>query len=375
MPTQKSKTNYALKNALALKKIAQIGDNLAKNLVSYCGGIDAVFKEKKVALSKIPGIGLLRAESIIKFNDWDIIDQEIRFTEKYNIDIITYLDASYPYRLKAHSDSPFLLFKKGNADLNAARMISIVGTRNMSNYGKESIQQLVNDLATYKASIISGLALGVDTQAHKDALLHKLPTIGVLGHGFSTFYPAQNKKLAEEMIRTDGALITDYFSFVPGNPENFPSRNRIVASLCDALIVIESAHSGGSMITAELANSYDKLTFAIPGNTYQKYSQGCNLLIKLNKANLYDNIGDIIYHLNWDKQPIEQKHQISLFEELSNDEKTVLAALNKAGVPIDEIYYQTKIAMSKLSLILLDLELKNVVKVLPGKKFAIAARY
>jgi len=371
MPTQKSSVSYELRNALALSIIPNIGDAMAKNLISYCGGVDAVFQENQTALSKIPGIGTIRAASVKKFKNWEAVEKEIQFIEKYDIETILYLDKAYPYRLKAHGDSPILLFKRGEANLNAERMVSIVGTRNITSYGRGFIAELAEGLAEYKVSITSGLAHGVDTAAHKAALKNNLPTIGVLGHGFATIYPAQNKNLAEEMAYGNGALLTDYFSSVPGNPENFPSRNRIVAGLCDALIVVESAYKGGSMITAEIANGYDKTTFALPGNTQNKYSQGCNLLIKLNKANLIENIGDLVYHLNWDQRVIVKKLQALLFEELSDNEKMVVSALQKENTTIDQLYYDTKIPMGKLSLILLDLELKNQVKVLPGKVFGL----
>ncbi len=372
MQTQKSSNPFELKNALALSIIPNIGDAMAKNLISFCGGVDAVFKENLKALSLIPGIGTVRANAVKKFNDWDLVEKELLFIEKYEIETLFYLEKTYPYRLKAHQDSPIMLFKRGKADMNAHKMISIVGTRNMTSYGKDFINQLSEELKAYDVTITSGLAHGVDTQAHKAAIKNGLPTIGVLGHGLSTLYPAQNKKLAEQMALGNGALLTDYFSHIPGNPENFPSRNRIVAALCDAIIVVESAYSGGSMITAEIANSYDKLTFALPGNTNQKYSQGCNLLIKLNKANLIENIGDLIYHLNWDQKSIEKQAQINLFEDLSDDEQILVKLLEINNQSIDNLYYETKIPMSKLSLILLDLEFKNKVKVLPGKVYGLA---
>jgi DNA processing protein len=368
MPTEKSE-KYELKNALALSIIPNIGDAMAKNLISYCGGVDAVFMESYTALSKIPGIGTVRARSVNKFKDWERVENEIEFITKFEIEPLLYLDKAYPNRLKAHQDSPILLFKRGDADLNANKMISIVGTRNSTDYGKKFIQDLVQDLKTYKVTVTSGLAHGVDSIAHREALKNDIPTIAVLGHGFKTLYPAINKRLAESIALGDGALLTDYFSDVPGNAENFPSRNRIVAALCDGLIVVESAYKGGSMITAEIANSYDKLTFALPGNVGNKYSQGCNVLIKLNKANVIENIGDLIYHLNWDKKEMERGRQTELFAELTEQEKLVIAILEKGDIGIDNLYYDCKMPMTKLSLILLELEMKNLIRVLPGKLY------
>lgn len=371
MPTKKS-SSYALKNALALSIIPNIGDAMAKNLISYCGGVDAVFKESYSALSKIPGIGSIRAKSVTRFNDWDRIEKEMQFINTYDINPLLYLDTAYPNRLKAHLDSPILLFKRGDADLNTHKMISIVGTRNATDYGKQFIQDLVEDLKTYDVTVTSGLAHGIDSISHRAALKNELPTIAVLGHGFKTLYPAINRNLAESIALGKGALLTDYFSDVPGNAENFPSRNRIVAALCDALIVVESAYKGGSMITAEIANSYDKLTFALPGNVGSKYSQGCNVLIKLNKANVIENIGDLIYHLNWDKKEMErQQQQAVLFADLSDEERRVVDILEDGDMSIDNLFYKCKIPMSKLSLVLLDLEFKNALRVKPGKVYGL----
>jgi DNA processing protein len=367
MPTKKS-SQYQLKNALALSIMPKIGDFLAKNLISYCGGLDAVFAEKRKNLALIPGIGDLRAKSIIQFNDWARVEKEIEFIDKFDINPLFYLDDAYPKRLKAHADSPVLIFKKGEADLNSTKMVSIVGTRNATKYGKGFIADLISDLKPYNVSVVSGLAHGIDTSAHKEAIKNNLPTLAVLGHGFKSIYPSINKGLASQIANEKGALLTEYFSDVPGSPENFPTRNRIVAGLCDSIIVVESAYKGGSMITAEIAHSYDKLCFALPGNYSSKYSQGCNLLIKLNKAHLIENVGDLIYHLNWDAKELESKQTV-LFEELNEVEQKVVHVLKKGEMGIDNIYHFSKIPMSKLSLILLDLELKNVIKTLPGKMY------
>lgn len=371
MPTKRT-DSYNLRNALALSIMPKVGDFLAKNLVSYCGGLDAVFLEKRKNLALIPGIGDLRAKAIVNFNEWNRVEKELEFVNKYGIEPLFYLDKDYPKRLKAHSDSPILLFKRGNAELNASKMISIVGTRNATRYGKDFIADLVKDLKSYGVTVVSGLAHGIDTCAHKESLKNDLPTLAVLGHGFKSLYPSINKNLAENIANGEGALLTDYFSDVPGNAENFPSRNRIVAGLCDAMIVVESAYKGGSMITAEIAHSYDKLCFAVPGNHNSKYSQGCNLLIKLNKAHLLENIGDLIYHLNWDSKELDKKNkQTVLFEALNDEEQKVVDVLKQGEMGIDNLYHFSRIPMSKLSLILLDLELKNVVKTMPGKVYSL----
>jgi len=369
MPERRSNP-YELKNALALTIIPNIGDAMAKNLISYCGGVDAVFQETLSALGKIPGIGTIRAKSIQQFKNWGRVEREIEFIYKYDIDPLFYLDKNYPNRLKAHPDSPILLFKRGDADLNASKMISVVGTRNATSYGKEFIRTISEDLKTFGATITSGLAHGIDSAAHKSALVHGLPTIAVLGHGLNTIYPALNKTLAEKIALGNGALLTEYFHDVPGRAEHFPSRNRIVAALCDALIVVESAYKGGSMITADIAHSYDKMVYALPGKVKQKYSQGCNQLIKLNRANLIENVGDLIYHLNWDAKQIEGKQTV-LFSELSSEEKRIIAVLKRSDLGIDELLIQSKLPMSRLSLVLLGLELKSAIQVKPGKVYGL----
>lgn len=372
MQIKNSLSSTQLRDALALSIIPNVGDFSAKNLISYCGGLEAVFKEKKKALSLIPGIGNVRAKQIVEFKEWDRVEKEIEFTLKHDIKILFYLNEAYPKRLRAHSDSPIVLFQHGDADLNANKMLSIVGTRNATRYGKVFLQELVQDLKPHQASIVSGLAHGIDTCAHKESLNNQLPTIAVLGHGLKTIYPSINRGLAEKIIAQNGALITNYFSDVPGSVENFPARNRIVAGLCDALIVVESAHKGGSMITAEIAHGYDKLCFAVPGNTNNKYSQGCNLLIKLNKAHLLENVGDLVYHLNWNDENLRKKDtQVELFADLNKEEKKVIQLLDFGELGIDDLLYRSKIPMTKLSFILLDLELKNCIKALPGKVYTL----
>jgi len=367
MPERRSNP-YELRNALALSIIPNIGDAMAKNLIGYCGGVDAIFKEKSTALAKIPGIGQIRAKAVKNFKDWDRVEREIDFIDRYDIKPLFYLDPAYPNRLKPHLDSPIILFKRGSADLNTSKMISIVGTRNATAYGKDFIQSLTPDLKSFKVTITSGLAHGIDSCAHKAALENELPTIAVLGHGLNTIYPAVNKKLAERIALGNGALLTEYFHDTPGNAENFPSRNRIVAGLCDALIVVESGFKGGSMITADIAHSYDKMVFAVPGGIRQNFSKGCNLLIKLNKAHLIENVGDLIYHLNWDATQIEPKEgEISI--ELTKDEQKIIELLAEGEIGVDTLYHACKFPMSQLSLILLDLEFKHLIQRLPGKQY------
>ena len=266
-------------------------------------------------------------------------------------------------------DSPTLLYYKGNADLNASKIISIVGTRNNSDYGKVTCENLLQDLAEEDVLVISGLAFGIDTIAHKASLKNKLKTVGVLAHGLDKIYPAQNKSLAKEML-THGGLLTDFRSGTKPDRQNFPSRNRIVAGICDALIVIESSIKGGSLISAELANSYNKDVFAIPGRVNDSRSEGCNYLIKNNKSLLITCADDLLHIMNWKEAPKKIKKQRELFIELTPEEKIITDILSqRESIQIDELYFKSGLSSSAAANALLMLEMQGVVSCLPGKIF------
>jgi DNA processing protein len=277
---------------LALTFIPNIGDVLAKNLVSYCGGPEKVFKAKKKDLIRVPGIDEVRAKSILDFDNWKDVEQEISFIAKNKIHSYFYLDEKYPARLKGLIDAPVMLYAKGNLELNAARTIAIVGTRHATDYGKQITDELIEGLHQFDATIISGLAYGIDIAAHRAALKHDLQNIAVLGHGLNRLYPGQHRSVAIKMLE-HGGLVTEFKSMDAFEPQNFPKRNRIVAGLSDAVIVIESAANGGALITAEVANNYNRDVFCIPGRVGDKFSEGCNRFIRTNKANLIHNAEDV----------------------------------------------------------------------------------
>ena len=250
--------------------------------------------------------------------------------------------------------------------------MSIVGTRKNTEYGKNFTESLIEGLQEQNVLVISGLAFGIDTIAHKAALKNNLQTIGVLAHGLDRIYPSQNKQLAKEMI-DQGGLLTDFMSNTLPDKQNFPKRNRIVAGMCDALVVIESGIKGGSLITAELANGYNKDVYAIPGKTSDKNSEGCNYLIKQNKASLITHADDLLQLMNWTPKEKKQKKQRELFIELTADEKIILAILQqKDGVQIDEVYFKSGLSSSAVASALLMLEMQNVVLSLPGKVYKLA---
>jgi DNA processing protein len=360
---------------IGLTLIEGIGDVNAKSLLAYCGSAAEVFKQKEAQLLKIPGIGSIWAKSIV--NSKDVLkraEEEIKFIEKYNIEPIFFTDENYPARLKYCSDSPVLLYYKGTADLNREKIIAVVGTRKPSEYGKEKTQEFVAELKGTGAIIISGLAYGVDVLAHKTALENGLDTVGVVAHGLDRIYPQLHDKVAKRMVG-QGGILTDFMSGTNPDAVNFPKRNRIVAGLCDALVVIESKRGGGSLITATIANSYNKDVFAFPGRAGDVLAEGCNGLIKQNRAVLIENAADLLYAMQW--QEIEKKQkaskQIPLLINLSDDEKRIMDVFSvKSSLHIDEICQTTEFTISKISALLLQLEFSNIINSRPGKMYELA---
>lgn len=357
---------------LALHLLPGIGPVTARNLVSYCGGVKEIFTKRKSELEKIPGIGPERIKDILGYKNFDHLKNEVTYIRKNKIDCLFYLDENYPSRLKNCDDSPIMLFYKGNADLNARRMISIVGTRHITSYGKEVIEKLIRELEVYRPVIISGLAYGVDIHSHKAALKNDLPTIGVVAHGLDKMYPAENASTAEKMVH-NGGLLSEYIHGTKPDRENFPARNRIVAGMSDAVIVIESATRGGALITAEIANTYNRDVFALPGRIHDQFSNGCHALIRQNKAMLFESASDIADAMNWNESPSKKApDQLKLFNELAPDEQLLMQALRSHDhLSIDQIALNTEMPVSRASSLLLKLEFAGMVKVMPGKLFKV----
>ena len=354
---------------IALTLIPGIGDVYGKKLVAYCGGAEAVFCEKKKTLRQISGITENIVDSIFSKAIMLRAEQEMRFVEEKGIKPLFYLDQEYPKRLQHCHDSPMLLYYQGNADLNAEKVVGIVGTRNITDYGRYFVEKLVEELTADNVLIISGLAYGVDSAAHRAALKYDLATVGVLGHGMQTIYPAENRKLALKMLEKGGVL-TEFVSGTKPDRENFPQRNRIVSGMVDCLVVVESALRGGAMITAEIANSYDREVFALPGKVGDIYSEGCNNLIKTNKANLLTGAADIRYTMRWDIDTKVVAKQMRLFRDFSDEEKKVMNVFEKCNVAhLDDIIVGTDLSPSKIASILLSLEFDGVLTALPGKRY------
>ncbi|MDQ2720812.1 MAG: DNA-processing protein DprA [Bacteroidota bacterium] len=353
---------------IALTLIPNIGDVNSKALINHFGSAEAIFNAPKKELNDLEGIGTIRANSIKDFKDFSRAEEEIQFIKKYQIKPLFLTAKDYPRRLLNCYDSPTLLYYKGNADLNSSRIVAIVGTRNHNEYGKNICEKLIEELINENIIIVSGLAFGIDTIAHKTSIKNNLETVGVLAHGLDRVYPSQNTSLAKQMILC-GGLLTEFKSDTTPNKQNFPARNRIVAGISDAIIIVESGLKGGSLITAELGNGYNKDVFAIPGRVNDTKSEGCNYLIKNNKAAMITCAGDLLENMGWKqtKKPSPKK-QRELFIELTADEKIITDILQiQEQVHIDELYFKSKLSSSAVAQALLMLEMQGIVSSLPGK--------
>lgn len=361
--------NKPLKYKIALSLIPGVGGILARNLVAYVGSVEGIFSESLKALTKIPGIGEVNAKRIKKSNVLEMAQKEIEFIEKHKINTFFYTDKNFPRRLKSCVDAPILIYTMGNMDLDEQRIISIVGTRNATDYGKKVCEEMIQQFSerNYQILVVSGLAYGIDIQAHKSALKYNIPTVGVVGHGLDRLYPSLHKETAKKMIK-NGGLIADFPSETKIDPSNFIRRNRIIAGLADATIVVESAKKGGALVTADIASSYNRDVFAFPGRAGDNYSRGCNELIKNNGATLISGIDDLEYFMGWENNSKTKNIQSSLFVELNEREQRIADLLQKEGeLFIDQISTELKLPASRVSTMLLNLEFKNVLVTLPGQ--------
>lgn len=356
----------------ALTKIDKIGPVLAKQLIAYCGGPQDIFNKSVRELAEIPQIGPLLAKNIYESDPLLLAEQELAFVRNKGIEIIGFWDERYPRRLRNYDDSPILLYATGEMDLNHHRMVGIVGTRKPTEYGTLMTERIVDGLQSYDAVIVSGMAYGIDTMAHRRSVENNMATIGVLGHGLDRIYPFVNRDMANRMIK-NGGLLTEFPSGTNPDRENFPMRNRIIAALSDAVLVVESGEKGGSIITAEFANAYNKDVFAVPGRIGDENSAGCNKLIKIHKAYLAESAKDIAYIMRWEEMDAARVAQPSLFPDLNEEEMHIIDALRAAKeLTIDNLHHAVKKPMSELSGMLLQLEFKGMVRSLPGKKYVLA---
>ena len=355
-----------LKNRIALSLVKGLGPKTSRILISEFGGVDEIFGATDNNLLKTPKISPAIVQSIRDPYVFDRAAQEVSFIERNNVKPLFYLDSDYPKRLEFCEDAPILLYAKGNLNFNNRKVIAVVGTRNSTAYGRDMCERVISDLANYNPLIISGLAMGIDSAAHKAAVDNNLQTVGVLAHGVDSVYPPSSRAIAAKML-TNGGVLSEFMSGTVPIRENFPTRNRVIAGMCDALIIVESKKRGGSIISAELAFGYNREVFAVPGKASDTLSEGCNDLIKYQKAIMITDGKDVAREMNWSAPSSKQK-QPELFPDLSVNEKTILEAIrNNSGLAIDDLGLRTGVSPSELAQILLQLEFKGLVRALPGK--------
>ncbi|WP_316800707.1 DNA-processing protein DprA [Pedobacter frigidisoli] len=358
---------------IALTFIKFIGPVSAKSLLAYCGSAEQVFSASRKQLLQIPGIGERTVDAILNTDALKRAEKELAFVEKHGIEVLFYTDPNYPQRLKNCSDAPVLLYFKGTVNFNHPRIVSIVGTRNATEYGKMLCKQLCEVLTPYNVLIISGLAYGIDVATHKECLRNQISTVGVLGHGLDRLYPQVHRSVSQKMV-LNGGLLSEFPTQTNPDRQNFPKRNRIIAGIADATIVVEASIKGGALITAEIANSYNKDVYAFPGRTNDVFSEGCNFLIKTNRAALVNHAKDLIYYLGWDDQVTEKIPctQVSLQINLTPNEQSVISALANGQLAIDELARVLNIQQSKLAIVILTLEMQGIIISLPGKVYKLA---
>lgn len=358
---------------IALTRIPLVGVVTAKVLVSYCGGVKEVFEASEKELKKIPGIGDMVAKQVRREEPLVEAERELAFVEQNGLQVLFYLDPEFPQRLKPLADAPILLYYKGTANLNQRNVLGVIGTRTPSPHGVGICEEIIKGLAPYQPLIVSGLAYGIDVTAHRASLKEGLETVAVLGHGLQQVYPAQHRSVAMKMI-SQGGLLTEFTSQEGPAKEHFPMRNRIVAGMCDGIIVVETALRGGSIITAKQANGYGRDVFAVPGRVKDKYSQGCNMMIKKSWAHLLESADDVARVFGWNlKEGASDNGQQKLFEELTEPEKKVIDLIHEAEeIGIDQLSYRSEIGPAELASLLLDLEFKGLVRSLPGKRYVLS---
>jgi DNA processing protein len=357
---------------LALHFIPGLGDYTIRQLISYCGSAEQVYRTPPGKLKRIPGVGVVTARQIRSGNPFRAAEKELQLAQKEGVRLVFHTDEEFPSRLRHIHDAPTLLYIRGAVDFENPRTVGIVGTRNATDYGKDCVSNLISDLLPLQALIVSGLAYGIDIHAHKAAIQHHLATVGILGSGVDVIYPAVHRPVVAQMLENGGIVSENPMGTKP-DAHHFPSRNRIIAGLCDALVVVEAATQGGALITADIANSYNKDIFAFPGNIGRQFSEGCNNLIKNNKAMLITGAADLIAAMNWTEGKPAIKETRLATTDLSPEMNTIMTALqnNNDQLVLDELSWRTSLSVSRLASLLLELEIMGAVKAMPGKVFRI----
>ncbi|WP_300659917.1 DNA-processing protein DprA [Fluviicola sp.] len=354
---------------IALTFLSGIGSRRARIIVSHFNDLEAFFAEKRLNLAKIPGVPADFVSQKLRLNALIQADKVIQELERIGAKTVFFTEKNYPRRLKQCADAPLLLYSKGNIDWNPPKLISVVGTRHATDYGKALTQELIEGLSGHDVTVVSGMAYGIDICAHQEALKFHLPTWGVLGHGLAKMYPSEHRKIAERMLET-GGIISEFIPSQKPEPAHFPMRNRIVAGLSDATIVIESGEKGGSLITANLAADYNRDVFAYPGDITRPFSKGCLNLIQKNQAMLIRHSSDLVELMNWQTNESKEDRQRTLFVDLNQREEKIMSVLrSKPELNLDTIGYLSSLTISEVTCDLLNLEFKGLVRSLPGRRF------
>lgn len=366
-----TKNQNELFHLIALSMMPKIGAKLIRTLVQHFGSAYQVFEASQKELSSIGGLSLNMAKEILKKGTFHRAEQELIFISEYDIQPISFLDEEFPQRLLHCPDCPALLYYKGNTNLNAKRVVSIVGTRKPSRHSLQFCESLVDQLQALDVLLVSGLAYGIDACAHQQCVQSGIPTVGIVAHGLDRIYPAKHKPLAKEMLN-NGGLLTEFYSQTAPLQQNFPMRNRIIAGMSDAVIVVETKKKGGSIITAHLANDYNRDVFAVP--TVAGINSGCNWLIKTHKASMLESVEDLNYIMRWQKGGrIAAKETPKIFLDLNAEEKRLVECLQlEQSLNLDELIQLSNFTIHQLSVLLLGLELKGVVQVLPANRYQLS---
>lgn len=356
---------------IALTMIPDIGPITRKKLIGHFGAASAVFKATRNEIAAVENMGERIAHQIKNWNNFSLAEKEIKFIEQHQIQVLFFTHPNFPHRLLNCPDHPTLLYFKGNANLNAEKVISIIGTRSNSIYGKQVTEQIIHSIPR-DVLVISGLAFGIDAIAHRAALNNNLSTVGVLAHGLDDLYPSQHRNMAKEMLN-NGGMLTEFTQHTLANKYNFPRRNRIVAGMADATIVIETAVKGGSMITADLAFHYNRELFAVPGRINDERSKGCLQLIQQNKAIIYTNATAFMETMGWENKQPSPLQQLSFFVTLTEEEQLIVQVLKEKDLfTVDDLYKRVGLNSSRMAAALLSLEIQHIIHIIPGKMVALS---
>lgn len=357
---------------LALHFTNGLGSVLIRHLIAHFGSAQKIFEANLKTLTRVTGVGEATARIVLQKEGLKEAEIELKKLEKTDIKLFFYTDADYPQRLKSLYDAPVLLYGKGSLSFNQGRFVGVVGTRKSTDYGKNVTEQIAEGLAGKEVTIVSGLAYGIDIAAHRACLKYHVPTVGVMATGADVIYPATHAKTSQDM-QTNGGIVTEYPLGTKPDFMRFPARNRIIAGLSDAVIVVEAAEKGGALITAEYANNYNRDVFAVPGNLSNSYSTGCNKLIRVHKAQIFTGVEDLLESLSWLPNSSSSKTSVALPEHFTQEESSIVALLRQKGeMQIDDLTWESQIAAGRLATLLLNLELQGYIRVLPGKKFTLA---